>query len=63
VQPGHHEAGRERLGHVVVGSEPEAAQLVGLGVARGQHHDRHARRCADAPAQLEPVEAGEAEVE
>ena len=42
LDPRRELARRERLRHVVVGAHLEAGDAVGLLVARGQHHDRHA---------------------
>src|SRR5262249_5685389 len=36
---------------------------VRLLVASGEHHDRHLRACADPATDLEPVDAGEPDVE
>ena len=56
-------AQRERLGDVVVGAELEAEDLVDLlGLGR-EHDDRHRRARAQAPAHLEPVDAGHHHVE
>jgi hypothetical protein len=55
-----------RLGDVVVGADLEPDHLVGLGRARGEHHDRHARRrfCrADATTHLEPAKSRQHQVE
>ena len=53
---------RERLGHVVVGAELEAAHAIELRAARRKHDHRHpARRAfarADPPADLEAIEIG-----
>ena len=56
-------AQRERLGHVVVGAELEADDLVDLGVLRGEHDDRHRGLGAEDPADLDARELGEHEVE
>ena len=49
----------ERLGHVVVGAGVEAADLVGLLPARGQHDDRHERgRGAHLLAHRKPLMSG-----
>ena len=58
-----HLARAERLGYVVVGAELEAGDAVGLFVARRQHDDREARAGPHAPADLEPVHAGQPEVQ
>ena len=54
----------ERLGDVVVGAGVEPADGVHLAVLRGQEHDRHRRALlAHALAHLEPVDAGQPDVE
>ena len=53
----------ERLGDVVVGAELEADDLVELRVLGGEHDDGHARLGPDDPADLDPGELGEHEVE
>ena len=53
----------ERLGHVVVGADPEADEQVGLVGTRREHEHRHRPLRLDPPADLEPVEAGQHEVE
>ena len=53
----------ERLGHVVVGAELEPDHLVQLGILGREHHDRHARLGADDPADLDPRQLGEHQVE
>ena len=55
--------GENGFGHVVVGAELEPGDAVGLLVAGGQHHDRHVRVRADPAADLEAVDAGQADVE
>ena len=54
---------REGLGHVVVGTDAEPDQHVGLVVARGEHHHRHGAGGLHAPADLQAVEAGQHDVE
>jgi hypothetical protein len=55
--------GRERFGEVVVGAGFEPGDdVVGVGASR-DHDDRHVGRLADLPADLEPVEAGEHDVD
>ena len=56
-------ADRERLRDVVVRSELEPDHLVELVVTRGEHDDRHGAACAQAAADLEPVELREHQVE
>ena len=63
AHPGDQFPGRERLGHVVVGAELEADDLVNLTVLRGQHDDRHVRPFPQAPADLAARQAGQHEVE
>ena len=53
----------ERLRQVVVGADLEPDDLVDVLVARGQHQDRHVRALADAPADLDPVDVREHQVE
>ena len=53
----------ERLGHVVVGAGVERGDLVGLAVARGQHHDRNVAERAHPAQHLDAVDVGEPEVE
>ena len=64
LDPAEQLAQAVRLGQVVVGAELEADDLVDLVVARRQDEDRHlgAGR-ADAPEDLEAVDAGQAHVE
>src|SRR5256714_8177521 len=54
---------RERLGDVVVGPRLEAEHTVDLGVHRGQDQDRDVALAAQAAADLDPREAGQADVE
>ncbi len=55
---------RERLGHVVVGPEVEGADLLVQGVACRQHQHRLLpARLAQLLEGVEPVEAGQREVE
>src|SRR5205814_6028882 len=56
-------ARRERLRDVVVRPELEPGDPVGLLVAGGEHHDRHLRVRPHPAADLEAVDAGEADVE
>ena len=53
----------ERLGDVVVGAELEADDLVELRVLGRQHQDRHARFGPDDPADLDPGQLGQHQVE
>ena len=53
----------ERLGDVVVGADAEPDEDVGLVVAGGEHEDRDRADRLDAAAHLEPVEAGQHDVE
>ncbi len=55
--------GAEWLGHVVVGPELEADQLVRLLGPRGEHHDRHGRVPPQLSCHVETVATGQAEVE
>src|SRR5579875_987571 len=63
LDPGGELARRERLRDVVVRAELEAGDPVRLLVAGGEHHDRHLRAGADPAADLEGVDAGQAEGE
>ena len=63
ADPGGQLAQAERLGDVVVGAELEADDLVELGILGRQHHDRHARLGPDDPADLDPGQLGEHQVE
>jgi hypothetical protein len=57
-------AGGEGFGDVVVGAFHEAADLVVLGAARGEHEDGSARTGgAEAAADLHAVESGEHQIE
>jgi hypothetical protein len=59
----HQLAHAERLGHVVVGPEPEPDENVGFRIPRGEHQDRDGPIVLDPPADLEPVEYGEHHVQ
>ena len=60
----HQLAGAERLAHVVVGAQLEAADPVVLLAERGEHHDRgRGRPSAQRAAHVEPTGAGEHQVE
>ncbi len=61
--PGDELAGRERLGQVIVGTELEADDPIGLLVARRQDQDCHAPAAAKLLADVEPVEIRQAEIE
>src|SRR5262249_12982537 len=63
LHPRHELPRRERLAEVVAAAGAGPRQAVGLLVAGGQHHDRHARAGADVPADLEPVHVRQVEVE
>jgi hypothetical protein len=64
LDPGDQLAGRERLGHVVVGAELEAEDPVGLLLPGRDHDDRHpAPPLAQRPGHLEPVHARQHQVE
>ena len=54
---------RERLGDVVVGAHLEAEHLVDLVVLGGEHDDRHLAAAAHAPADLDPVQLRQHDVE
>ena len=53
----------ERLHDVVVGAELEPDDPVGLLAARGDDDDRHVRALAQPPADVEPVDVGQAQVQ
>ena len=53
----------ERLRHVVVGADLESGYLVRLGILGGEDDDRDLRFAPDDPAQVEPVDVGQHEVE
>ncbi len=61
--PGHDLAHPERLRDVVVGADAEPDEQVGLVGAGRQHEHRHGALGLDAATHLEPVEAGQHEVE
>ena len=61
--PGHELTHPERLGQVVVGTHAQPDEHVGLVVTGGEHQHRHRALLLDAPAHLEPVEAGQHHVE
>src|SRR5436190_1244510 len=56
-------ARRERLRQVIVGAKLEPGDSVGLLVARGEHEDWHVRASPHQPGDVEPVDAGQADVE
>ena len=61
--PRHELARVERLREVVVGADLEARDLVEVVVARRQHQHGQRARLANPPADLDPVEVGEHQVE
>ncbi len=63
LHPGHHLAGRERLGHVVVGAELEPEDAVDLAVACGEEEDGQRAVDPDATAHLQAVDARQPDVE
>ena len=62
-QPGQQLVHAEGLRQVVVGAEVEGGDLVGLGLPHREHDDGHGRPAPEAADHVEPVDAGEAEVE
>ena len=60
--PGNELSGAERLGDIVIGPELQSDNLVDLGVASGEHDDRHVRRTTDLLADVLSWKAGEHEV-
>jgi hypothetical protein len=64
MHPQHEFARRERLGDVVIGAQLESGDPVGLLTERRQHDDRCAVGLeSQTPADLQPVEAGQHDVE
>ena len=63
LDPAAELAHRERLGDVVVGPHLEAEDLVDLVVLGGEHDDRHLAAAAQPPADLDPVELRQHDVE
>ena len=63
AHPGDQLAGGERLGHVVVGAQFQADDLVDLAVLGGQHDHRHVRPLAQRPADLAARQPGQHQVE
>src|SRR5438309_782403 len=61
--PGHGLAWVEGLREVVVGADLEARDLVEIVVARRQHQHGQRARLANPPADLDPVEVGEHQVQ
>ena len=56
-------AGRERLGHVVVGTQLEPDDPIDLLVTRGQDQNRHGSARPKLSADLETVEIGQGKIE
>jgi hypothetical protein len=63
VDAGDELARTEGLGHVVVGTDPQADEDIGLGVARGEEENRDGMVGLDPAARVDPVEPGEHPVE
>ena len=63
LHAGHQLKVVERLGHVIVGPELKALDLVHRVVAGGQHQHRDVRERPDLAEDLEAVDAGEPDVE
>src|SRR5919197_1365340 len=63
LDPLHHLNRRRRLDDVVVGAEPQAADLVAVLAARAEEENRHAGAVAETPADIEPRLALEHHVE
>ena len=63
MDAGHELAKAERLREVIVGPDRQADDEVGLGIAGGEHQHGDRSVLLDLLADLEPVEAGEHEVE
>ena len=62
-QPGEQLVHAERLGDVVVGAGVEGGDLVAFGAPRRQHDDGHVGPAAEPLDHLDPVDAGQPEVE
>jgi len=62
-QPGIEFAHAKGLGHVVIGAAIQRFDLAVFGAVRGQHEDGRVAPGPDAPADLQPVQVGEAQVE
>lgn len=56
-------AHRERFGHVVVGTDPQSDQHVGLTVSGGEHEDRYGTLALHFAAHLEPIGTGQHQIE
>src|SRR5207248_1170404 len=54
LDPLHHLGRGRRLDDVVVGAEPQAADLVAVLAARAEEENRHAGAVAQTPADIEP---------
>jgi hypothetical protein len=63
LDPGNHFAGVERLGHVVVRTQAQCEQLVGVVDAGGEHEHGHVAVPVQLPEDLEAVETRQHEVE
>ena len=63
TQPREELAHAERLRDVVVGARVERGDLVALGFARGEDHDRHLGPTAETGDHVETGDVGESEVE
>ena len=63
LHPRHQLASVERFGHVVVGAELEADNLVHVVTARGEHDDRQVALLAQTAADLPAVDLGHHQVE
>ena len=61
--PGNQFARVKGFGQIIVGPHFQTDDPVDLVTAGGQHQDRHRRRLADLPQQVNPVVTGEHDVE
>ena len=59
----HQFAGRERFNHIVVRTQLQPDQAVGLVRACGEHDDRHVGGAAQRPANVQAVHAGEVQIQ
>ena len=55
LHSGHHLAGAERLGDIIVGSQAQSSDLVNVVLLGGNHNNRRILHLSDLPADLEPI--------
>ena len=63
LHAGNQLAGAERLGHIIIRAEPQAADLVDIVLLRGHHDDRGVLLIPDLPADLKTVHTGQHQVQ